>query len=242
VKAAVVGGRVWSQELANGAIVERGAEFLLPGNTAVRELAESYGLGFWDKGMRYGQRDPRGADTSTEALAATADIVGRALRRSDPDVSARAFLAELDIGPGEREALIARVEISSSPPVGTSLAGRWPSSTSTGCFAGSDGALERLDVRSGPQRWLESLAALRPDLELDPAGAVLSNWAADPWVRGAYSTSPAIALASVSERPVGRLAFAGEHLGGEFAALMEGAIRSGRQAARALLAAVRTAP
>jgi monoamine oxidase len=27
-----VGGRVWSQELANGAIVERGAEFLLPGN------------------------------------------------------------------------------------------------------------------------------------------------------------------------------------------------------------------
>jgi monoamine oxidase len=30
-------------------------------------------------------------------------------------------------------------------------------------------------------------------------------------------------------------AFAGEHLGGEFAALMEGAIRSGRSAARALL-------
>jgi monoamine oxidase len=110
------------------------------------------------------------------------------------------------------------------------------------CFAGSAGALERLDVRSGPQRWLDSLGALRPDLELDPAGAVLSTWAADPWVRAAYSTSPAIALASISERPVGPLAFAGEHLGGEFAALMEGAIRSGRQAARSLLAAVRTAP
>jgi monoamine oxidase len=36
-------------------------------------------------------------------------------------------------------------------------------------------------------------------------------------------------------RPAGPIAFAGEHLGGEFAALMEGAIRSGRKAARALL-------
>jgi monoamine oxidase len=367
-----VGGRVWSQELGNGAIVEMGAEFLLPGNTAIRELAESYDLGFWDKGMRYGQRDPRGADTSTAALAATADIVRHALRQSDPDVSARAFLAELDIGPGEREALIARVEISSAnsadvvaardlaslahidddpapsiaggnarlalalagelgpavrlsspvesiawtadgvrvaaagaeleadtcvvavpasvlgaihfdptlpgelaealggirmgqaaklfvplrgappPSAVMSVPERYWSWTATGpggtvqpvvsCFAGSARALERLDVVSGPERWLDSLAALRPDLELDPAGAVLSTWADDSWVRGAYSTSPPITLASVSERPVGPLAFAGEHLGGEFAALMEGAIRSGRQAAHSLLAAVRTAP
>ena len=63
-----------------------------------------------------------------------------------------------------------------------------------------------------------------------------------PPAEHAYSTSPPIALASVSERPVGALAFAGEHLGGEFAALMEGAIRSGRQAAHSLLAAVRTPP
>jgi monoamine oxidase len=367
-----LGGRVWSEELDNGAIVERGAEFLLPGNTAVRELAESCGLGLWDKGMRYGEREPRGAATSTTALAATAESVGRALRESDPDVSARSFLAQLDIGAGEREALIARVEISSansadvvaardltslahidydpapsiaggnsrlalalagelgaavrlSSPVESitwtddgarvwaagaeleadacvvavpasvlggirfdpalpgelaealggirmgqaaklfvPLRGAPPPSavmsvperywcwTATGpeataqpvvsCFAGSSRALERLDLLSGPQRWLDSLAALRPDLELDPARAVLSTWADDPWVRGAYSTSPAIALASVSEQPVGPLAFAGEHLGGEFAALMEGAIRSGRQAARSLLAAVRTAP
>ena len=35
-----VGGRVWSQRLANGAVVEMGAEYILPGNTAIRELAE----------------------------------------------------------------------------------------------------------------------------------------------------------------------------------------------------------
>jgi monoamine oxidase len=107
------------------------------------------------------------------------------------------------------------------------------------CFAGSARALERLGVAWGPERWLDSLAALRPDLELDRAGAVLSTWAGDPWVRGAYSTSPPAALAALPERAVGPLAFAGEHLGGAFAALMEGAIRSGRQAARSLLA-VRT--
>jgi monoamine oxidase len=40
-----VGGRVWSRRLENGAVVEMGAEFVLPGNTAVRELAAELGLG-----------------------------------------------------------------------------------------------------------------------------------------------------------------------------------------------------
>jgi monoamine oxidase len=103
------------------------------------------------------------------------------------------------------------------------------------CFAGSEWALERLEVDAGPARWLDSLAALRGDLDLDPDAALLSTWADDPWARGAYSTSPPVALAAVSDQPVGPLAFAGEHLGGGFAALMEGAIRSGRQAALSLL-------
>ena len=84
----------------------------------------------------------------------------------------------------------------------------------------------------GPERWLESLARLRPDLELDSGGALLSTWSDDPWAGAAYSTSPPLGLPERRERPVGPLAFAGEHLGGAFAALMEGAIRSGRAAAR----------
>jgi monoamine oxidase len=364
-----VGGRVWSRELGNGAIVEMGAEFLLPGNTSIRELAEEYGLGFWDKGMRYGRREPRGVDTSTEELFAAAGAVGRALPEADGEVSARRFLAGLELAPAAREALLARVEISSAnsadvvaardlaglahvdddpapsiaggngrlahaiaeelgaavqlgspveriawsergvriaapggeldaeacvvavpastvdsirfepalpvelaralssvrmghaaklfvpltgpapPSAVMSVPERYWTWTATGageeiqpvvsCFAGSARALERLGVAWGPERWLDSLAALRPDLELDRAGAVLSTWAGDPWVRGAYSTSPPAALAALPERAVGPLAFAGEHLGGAFAALMEGAIRSGRQAARSLLA-VRT--
>jgi monoamine oxidase len=360
-----VGGRVWSRELGNGAVVEMGAEFLLDGNTAVRELAGHFGLGLWDKGMRYGRREPRGADTSADALKAVASVVGAALAGAPPDMRARRFLAGLDIPPGAREALLARVEISSANsadvvsardlsglahvddapapsiaggngrlplalaaalgdavrlnapvervaweegsvrlaaagaeleadacvvavpasvmdrvafepalpavladalaavPYGHAaklfvpLRGPAPASavmavperywcwTATGsgdevqpvvsCFAGSPAGLERLGVSVGPERWLDSLATLRADLDLDRSGALLSTWSDDPWVRAAYSTSPSLALGELFGAPLGPLAFAGEHLGGPFAALMEGAIRSGREAARQLV-------
>jgi monoamine oxidase len=104
-------------------------------------------------------------------------------------------------------------------------------------FAGSRPALDALRVEQGPKRWLDSLERLRGDLELDREHAALSTWADDPWVRAAYSTSPPAEVAAAVERPTGPLAFAGEHTGGEQAALMEGAIRSGRRAARSLLPA-----
>lgn len=359
-----VGGRVWSRQLDNGAVVEMGAEFLLPGNTAIRELAERLGLGLWDKGMRYGRREPRGGIGVTAAeLDAAVGAAGRALVTTPPELSASRFLDELDAAPGAREALLARVEISSAntadtvaardiggiahvdddaapsiaggnqgialrlaegldvrldspveriawseggvrlsaagaeleadacvvavpaPPLGRigfepalpeelaaafasvrygdaaklfvplraaappsavmAVAERYWTWTATGAgdepqpvvsaFAGSAPALERLEVAAGPRRWLASLERLRPDLDLDGGGALLSTWADDPWAGAAYSTSPARELAELAERAVGPLAFAGEHLGGAFAALMEGAIRSGRSAARALL-------
>ena len=361
-----VGGRVWSRRLANGAVVEMGAEFLLPGNTAIRELAERLGLGLWDKGMRYGSREPHGGiGTTVEELEAAARELGTALETAPPDMPARRFLDGLDIPAGAREALLARVEISSAnsagdvaardlagiahvdrepapsiaggnqglalalarelgdavrldspvdhvqhsrhqvrvvaagteleadacivavpasvldriafdPPLPTHLAGalqavryghaaklfvplrspappsavmsvpdRYWTWTATGdrgevqpvvsAFAGSAAALDRLEVEHGPERWLVLLAELRPDLDLDTGGAMLSTWADDPWSRAAYSTSPPRDLPDIVARPAGPLAFAGEHLGGEFAALMEGAIRSGQRAARALL-------
>jgi monoamine oxidase len=102
-------------------------------------------------------------------------------------------------------------------------------------FAGSPRALEALEVDAGPERWLDSLAELRPELELDRGSAVLSTWSDDPWVRAAYSTSPPAEVGEAVTEPTGPLAFAGEHTAGEYAALMEGAIRSGRRAALSLL-------
>ena len=361
-----VGGRVWSRRLENGAVVEMGAEYILPGNTLVRELAERCGLALWDKGMRYGHRDPRGGvPTTHEELAAAVRTAERALADAPPGATALEFLNSLGIPDGAREAILARVEISSANAASRvsaadlagiahiddepapSIAGgngrlalvlaqslggavlldtpvtaiRWgddgvrvtaagrelgtdacvvavpasvigaiefepglpervtgaldrveyghaaklfvpltapaePSAvmnvperywtwTATGegdltqpvvsAFAGSAAALERLEVEAGSERWLDSLEQLRPDLELDRDGALLSTWADDPWVRAAYSTSPPRAVAEALSEPVGPLALAGEHTGGRFAALMEGALRSGQRAARSLL-------
>ena len=60
-----------------------------------------------------------------------------------------------------------------------------------GAFAGSPRALETLEVAAGPERWLAALARLRPDLDLDLDAVMLSTWAEDPWVRGAYSARSA---------------------------------------------------
>jgi monoamine oxidase len=102
-------------------------------------------------------------------------------------------------------------------------------------FAGSKAALDALRLDAGPERWLDSLERLRGDLDLDRDGALLSTWADDPWVGAAYSTSPPASVAEAVEEPTGPLAFAGEHTAGPYAALMEGAIRSGQRAARSLL-------
>jgi monoamine oxidase len=107
-------------------------------------------------------------------------------------------------------------------------------------FAGSAPALARLQVTDGPASWLGRVRALRPDLDLDEAGVVLSTWDDDPWIQAAYSTRGLAfdpADAELLARPVGPLHFAGEHTAGPWAGLMEGALRSGARAAAELLAA-----
>jgi monoamine oxidase len=104
-------------------------------------------------------------------------------------------------------------------------------------FAGSPCALHALAVDSGPDRWLEALARVRPDLGLDLTSVLLSTWADDPWVRGAYSARSAASPMDTEAlvRPVGVLYFAGEHTADAWHGLMEGALRSGSRAAQQLL-------
>lgn len=363
-----VGGRVHSRTLDNGAVVEMGAEFILPGCTELRALADRLGLGLWDKGMRYGRREPRGVEVPPGALAAAVEAIGAALAGGAGEGrSVRELLAALDVEPGAREVILARTEVSAAASadlipagelallvrvgdlpapgiaggnqllaealadavgrgrvrtgepvraittggdgvvvgtdVGPVVADRcliavpatvvgtirfepalpdaiaaataaiayghaaklfvplpapvepsatlavpdrywaWTASGGDGgasqplvsAFTGSTAALERLGVDSGPGPWAERLAALRPDLEIDPGRAVLSTWDDDEWARAAYSVAPPAAAVAELSRRHGRIAFAGEHLGGEMSALMEGAIRSGRAAAARLL-------
>jgi monoamine oxidase len=104
-------------------------------------------------------------------------------------------------------------------------------------FAGTLRALELLAVASSPKRWVTALARLRPDLELEPDSAAVSTWDDQPWTRGAYSARSVASPLDDEElrRPVGPLAFAGEHTAGAWHGLMEGALRSGRRAAQQLL-------
>ena len=359
-----VGGRVWSRELANGSVVEMGAEFILPGNEVIVAEARRLGLDLWEKGMAYGRREVAGV--SADELRAAAAMIGAALE--DPDcarLSAPALLERLDLAPSVREAVRARVEVSAaapadmvgadelglvaavsddpshgiaggnqslaralaaalgervhlrSPVVGVSWGEQgvtvrtergavegtaavvavpaplldviafdpplprerrdavarlgyghaaklfvplrerpepsavlsvperyWTWTARAGeavqpvahAFAGSPSGLEALGVSEGPERWVGSLARLRPDLDLAPAGALLSTWSDDPWARGAYSVhTPGGNDPALAERD-GPLVFAGEYTAGPFAGLMEGALRSGARAAEQLLA------
>jgi monoamine oxidase len=106
-----------------------------------------------------------------------------------------------------------------------------------GAFAGTPGALAALQLTGGPAPWSAAAAALRPDLELDLTTTLLCTWADDPWVRGAYSARSVSSPIDDAElaRPLGNLAFAGEHTAGAEHGMMDGALRSGLRAANDLL-------
>lgn len=107
------------------------------------------------------------------------------------------------------------------------------------CFSGSGPALAALEVEAGPRTWAERVASMRDDLSLDVERAVVTTWADEPFSREAYT---AITVETGSDddallqRPVGPLHFAGEHTAGDWAGLMEGALRSGVRAADEVLA------
>jgi monoamine oxidase len=100
-------------------------------------------------------------------------------------------------------------------------------------FAGSPSALELLEVDRGPEKWADAVRRLRPDLGYAEVSPILSTWHDDPWARGAYSarTLSSPLAEDALARPVGVVAFAGEHTAGPWHGLMEGALRSGLRAA-----------
>jgi monoamine oxidase len=131
-----VGGRVWSDR-AGGAVIERGAEFVLDGYDVLREHAARFGLELADTGMSYYVREPRGVECTAEELQAAGRAVARAARertagggdrpaaaegngpvRGDGDLWVGASVAEVvasaDLPPAAAEAVLARVEISAA--------------------------------------------------------------------------------------------------------------------------------
>ncbi|HYB85713.1 MAG TPA: NAD(P)/FAD-dependent oxidoreductase [Streptosporangiaceae bacterium] len=111
-------------------------------------------------------------------------------------------------------------------------------------FAGTERGLSALAVTDGPATWAARAAALRPDLDADPARAVLTTWNDDPWAGQSYSADTLTAAPGdpdILATPAGRIYFAGEHTAGHWAGLMEGALRSGQRAASEVFAGAHAA-
>jgi monoamine oxidase len=176
------------------------------------------------------------------AVVATPATVTAAIR-FDPPLPARTARALAAVRYGQAAKLHVPLLAPAEPSAVLSVPARYWSYTQLGpegrpapfvaAFAGTPGALERLRVWAGPATWLGAVRALRPELELE-AAPLLTTWQDDPWARGAYS-APSLSSPLDSRepaRPVGPLAFAGEHTAGDWHGLMEGALRSGLRAAK----------
>jgi monoamine oxidase len=105
-----VGGRVHSRRLDNGAVVELGAEFVLPGYDVLRETAARLGLALYEKGTLYGDREPRGGPPVTRDELVAADTA----LRSPGTGSIADALDRLVPSPGARAAVAARLAVSSA--------------------------------------------------------------------------------------------------------------------------------
>ncbi len=110
-----VGGRVWSVPFGEGAVVERGAEFILPGYETMKALAARFGLPIALKGTPYGRRVPVGREAVSEADLETAfqRLAGEV--RADAG-SAAAAIAALDLEPRLSALIRARIAISNGHP------------------------------------------------------------------------------------------------------------------------------
>jgi monoamine oxidase len=104
-----VGGRVHSQRLDNGAVVELGAEFVLPGYDVLRETATRLGLELFEKGTLYGDRESLDGPPVSRA-----ELVAAWTALEEPGTGSVAdAIARLVPSPGARAAVAARLAVSS---------------------------------------------------------------------------------------------------------------------------------
>ena len=312
-----VGGRVWSVPFGEGAVVERGAEFILPGYEEMTALAARFRIPLVLKGTPYGRRVPVGEETVSQAdledafdriaagppagATSAADVIAAlhldpplealiqtrvsisnghpvddlaasvldegastfgdfdnytleggnmrlaeslaaelgpavhlfspvrrvrwsrdtvSLATDDDEIEVDAVvvaiptapLAEIEFDPplegataealrsvtyGQNSKLFLRLRSPAPPSAIMSVAGHFWSYTQLGAdgrpapfvvgYTGTMSAIDALGGSDGVERWVAALVALRQDLDLEPEGALLSSWNADPWVRGSYS-------------------------------------------------------
>jgi len=153
-----VGGRVHSRRLANGAVVELGAEFVEDDHQTLAATARDLGLAMAPTAMAYGDRDPRGGLGTDRAtvLAEVARLGGLLAGRPGPELAGRSVAEVLDglpLDPGAREAIAARLQVSAAQPVAEL------SAAALGHAGSSFSTRESLRVAGGNQGVALALAA-----------------------------------------------------------------------------------
>jgi len=111
-----VGGRVWSVPFGDGAVVERGAEFILPDYDVMRSLAARFDIPLILKGTPYGRRTTIGEEAVGDADLETAF---ERVRRGAPAGAASVgeAITALALAPRQEALLRTRVAISNGHPV-----------------------------------------------------------------------------------------------------------------------------
>jgi monoamine oxidase len=156
-----VGGRVHSRRLANGAVVELGAEFVEDDHQTLVGTARRLGLAMVPTGMAYGDREPRGG-LGTDRATVLAEVgrlrglLAEGQGLAGPGRSVAAVLAQLPLDPGARQAIAARLQVSTGQPV-TELA-----ATVLDHAGSSFSTRESLRVGGGNQRIALRLAERLP--------------------------------------------------------------------------------
>ncbi len=147
-----VGGRVWSVPFGDGAIVERGAEFILPGYDVMKGLAERFGIPLVLKGTPYGRRVSVGVEAVPQTALETA-FVRLAEGATANAMSAADAIAALHLDAPVEALIQTRVAISNGHPPGDLAASVLDEGAST------FGDFDNHTLEGGNMRLAEALAA-----------------------------------------------------------------------------------
>src|SRR5919112_340311 len=103
-----IGGRVWSDRLGNGALIERGAEFITAGYETTERIGPRLGLELGGMGIHYPEREID-LDPAAHALAAAA--------AASPETPAEQVLDAAPADPGAKWVMGARVQSALAYPL-----------------------------------------------------------------------------------------------------------------------------
>ena len=148
-----VGGRVWSEHLPDGGLIERGGEFITAGYDTTEIVASRLGLSLQGMGIRYPDRelDPD-PGLPRQAVLGAADAVAAAARTTPSEPAAVVLERTVD-DPAMRELLAARIQSAAAFEFDR-LDARW--------LGNAPKLVERGETRrvgGGNQRLAEKLAA-----------------------------------------------------------------------------------